>query len=80
MSCLFSHPATYPLPHEEHARGFLNRHQDKLLYGSDCSDREGAGPACSGAQQLAAIRRLAPDDAAVRKMLYLNASRLLKIS
>ena len=65
---------------EEHARGFLNRHQDKLIYGSDCNDREGAGEKCSGAQQLAAVRRLAPDDRAIRKMLYLNAARLLKIS
>jgi len=65
---------------EDHARGFLNRHQDRLIYGSDCSDSEGAGEKCSGSQQLAAIRRLAPDDRAIRKMLYLNASRLLKIS
>jgi predicted TIM-barrel fold metal-dependent hydrolase len=65
---------------EEHAREFLKRHQDKLIYGSDCSDRDGAGAACSGAQQLAAVRRLAPDDRAIRKMLYLNAARLLKIS
>ena len=65
---------------EDHARGFLDRHQDKLLYGSDCSDPDGTGQTCSGSQQLAAVRRLAPDAAAVRKMLYRNASRLLKIS
>ncbi len=38
---------------EDHARAFLARHQDKLLYGSDCSDRVGSGPKCSGSQQLA---------------------------
>ena len=65
---------------EDHARGFLDRHQDKLLYGSDCSDPDGTGQTCSGSQQLAAVRRLAPDAGAVRKMLYRNASRLLKIS
>jgi predicted TIM-barrel fold metal-dependent hydrolase len=65
---------------EEHARGFLKRHQDKLLYGSDCSDRDGQGPKCSGSQQIAAIRRLAPDTKAVRKILYGNAARLLKIA
>lgn len=65
---------------EEHARAFLDRHQDKLLYGSDCNDREGEGPKCSGSQQIAAVRRLAPNPAAVRKMLYGNAARLLKIS
>jgi predicted TIM-barrel fold metal-dependent hydrolase len=64
---------------EDHAREFLKRHQDKLIYGSDCSDHDGAGQACSGSQQLAAIRRLAPDDRAVRKMLSLNAARVMKI-
>jgi predicted TIM-barrel fold metal-dependent hydrolase len=65
---------------EEHAREFLKRHQDKLLYGSDCNDREGSGVKCSGTKQIAAVRRLAPDERAVRKMLYANAGRLLKIS
>jgi uncharacterized protein len=65
---------------EDHALDFLKRHQDRLLYGSDCNDRVGAGKACSGSQQLATVRRLAPDAQAVRKMLYGNAARLLKIS
>ena len=65
---------------EDHARDFLKRHQDKLLYGSDCNDRVGTGKACSGSQQLVTIRRLAPDAEAVRKMLYGNATRLLKLS
>jgi predicted TIM-barrel fold metal-dependent hydrolase len=65
---------------EDHARGFLNRHQDRLIYGSDCNDSDGTGEKCSGSQQLAAVRRLAPDDRALRKMFYLNASRVLKIS
>jgi len=64
---------------EEHARGFLKRHQDKLLYGSDCSDRDGQGDKCSGSQQIAAIRRLAPDAQAIRKIFYGNAARLLKM-
>jgi predicted TIM-barrel fold metal-dependent hydrolase len=64
---------------EDHARGFLDRHQGKLLYGSDCSDKDGQGEKCSGAQQIAAIRRLAPNQKIVRKILYENASRMLKI-
>ena len=64
---------------EEHARGFLERHQDKLLYGSDCDDRAGEGEKCSGSQCLAAIRRLAPDGTVRQKILYRNASQLLKI-
>jgi predicted TIM-barrel fold metal-dependent hydrolase len=64
---------------EAHARQFLRRHQNKLLYGSDCSDSEGGGQKCSGAQQIAALRRLAPNAAALRKMLYGNTARLLKL-
>ncbi len=65
---------------EDHARGFLDRHQDKLLYGSDCSDAIGEGEKCSGSQMLATIRRLAPGKAAERKMLFENAKRVLKLN
>jgi predicted TIM-barrel fold metal-dependent hydrolase len=65
---------------EDHARDFLKRHQDKLLFGSDCEDAAGTGPKCIGAQQIATVRKLAPDAAAVRKMLYGNAAKLLKIT
>ncbi|HEY1337867.1 MAG TPA: amidohydrolase family protein [Bryobacteraceae bacterium] len=64
---------------EEHARDFLKRHQDKLLFGSDCNDREANGPKCLGSKIIAAIRRFAPDKQAERKILYGNASRLMKI-
>ena len=64
---------------EEHTRGFLERHQNKLLFGSDCNDTIGRGPGCQGAQILAAIRRLAPSQKVVRKILYENASKLLKL-
>jgi predicted TIM-barrel fold metal-dependent hydrolase len=64
---------------EDHAREFLRRHQDKLLYGSDCNDVAGEGEKCSGSKQLAALRRLAPDKKILEKILYRNASRVLKI-
>jgi predicted TIM-barrel fold metal-dependent hydrolase len=64
---------------EDHARDFLKRHQNKLLFGSDCNDRQANGPNCLGAKIIAAVKRLAPDKTAERKMLYGNASRLLKI-
>jgi predicted TIM-barrel fold metal-dependent hydrolase len=64
---------------EANAREFLKRHQDKLIYGSDCNDSMGAGPKCSGSQQLAAVRRLAPDSAAVRKILHDNAKKVMKV-
>ncbi len=64
---------------EDHARQFLRRHQDKLIYGSDCEDPTGTGPKCSGSQQLALVRRLSPDAAATRRMLHGNAAKLLKL-
>jgi uncharacterized protein len=64
---------------EDHARGFLKRHQNRLLFGSDCSDRKANGPDCLGSKIIAAVRRLAPDKKAERKILCDNASRLLKI-
>jgi uncharacterized protein len=63
---------------EAHARDFLKRHQDKLLFGSDCSDRE-EGADCLGRNIIAAIRRLAPDEKVKRKILCDNAAKLLKI-
>lgn len=64
---------------EEHAIGFLERHQDRLLWASDCNDSVGAGDGCIGAQGLAAVRRLARSDSIARKILSGNATRLLKL-
>jgi predicted TIM-barrel fold metal-dependent hydrolase len=64
---------------DDHTRGFLDRHQDKLLFGSDCNDVFGRGPGCQGAQTIAAIRRLSPTKQIERKLLHGNASRLLKM-
>ena len=64
---------------EDFTRDFLTRHQDKLLFGSDCSDHEGAGPKCIGAQTIAVIRRLAASKAIERKLLYENARRVIRI-
>jgi predicted TIM-barrel fold metal-dependent hydrolase len=64
---------------EDHARGFLDRHQDKLLYGSDCADVAGFGPTCSGAQCISAITRLAPSREICEKIFHDNAKRLLKL-
>ena len=64
---------------EDHAREFIQRHQDKLIYGSDCSDLVGTGPACQGAQTIETVRRLAPSKKIERKLLYANARRVFKI-
>jgi len=64
---------------EDHARGFIERHQNKLLYGSDCNDVVGEGEKCSGSQMIAAVRRLSPSKAVERKLLFENAKTLLKL-
>jgi predicted TIM-barrel fold metal-dependent hydrolase len=64
---------------QEHARKFIERHQDKLLYGSDCSDHVGTGTKCSGSQQIAQIKRLAPSPAALKKIFWDNATRVCKL-
>ena len=64
---------------EGFARDFLTRHQDKLVYGSDCSDLDGSGPKCQGAQTIAAVRRLAGTKTIERKLLYGNAKRLFRL-
>lgn len=64
---------------EDFTRDFLVRHQDKLLFGSDCTDVDGSGPGCQGAQTIAAIRRLSANKAIERKLLYGNARRLLRL-
>ena len=65
---------------EEHTRAFFERHQDKLLFGSDCADVEGKGEKCTGAMIIAAIRRLAPSKAVERKLLYENAKRVFRLA
>ena len=65
---------------EEHAIGFLERHQDRLLWASDCNDTIGAGPDCIGANSLSAIHRLVTHDATLKKILNENAVRLLQLS
>jgi predicted TIM-barrel fold metal-dependent hydrolase len=67
---------------EEHTRAFFQRHQDKLMYGSDCADALGRGTAkeCTGAAILATVRRLAPDKAIERKLLFENARRVFRLA
>ena len=64
---------------EEFTRDFLKRHQNKLLYGSDCADAIGRGPGCQGGKTLETLRRLAPSKAVERKILYENSKKLFKL-
>ena len=64
---------------EEHARDFIQRHQDKLVYGSDCNDLVGMVPDCQGAKTIETVRRLAPSKQIERKLLYANAQRVFRL-
>ena len=64
---------------EDFTRDFLTRHQDKLIYGSDCSDHEGTGPKCQGSQTILTVRRLAGTKAIERKLLFENAKRVFHL-
>jgi len=64
---------------EDFTREFLKRHQGRLLYGSDCTDTDGAGPRCQGAQTIAALRRLSGTTAVERKLLHDNAKALFRL-
>lgn len=64
---------------EAFTRDFLQRHQDKLLYGSDCQDIDTRSEQCTGIRCLDTIRRLSPSHAVTRKILYDNARRVLKL-
>jgi predicted TIM-barrel fold metal-dependent hydrolase len=61
-----------------HAAAFLNRHAGKLCYASDCADREGSGPGCSGAQMRDVIRTHVTDPAARANIFSANAKRLIR--
>jgi predicted TIM-barrel fold metal-dependent hydrolase len=65
---------------EDHARSFLDRHQNKLLFGSDCNCRAAGTVKCIGTNQISAIKRLAPNQDIVRKILYKNAATLLNVT
>lgn len=65
---------------EDFTRDFLVRHQEKLLYGSDCNDHVGHGEKCQGAQTIAVVRRLSANKTIERKLLHDNAARVLRLS
>lgn len=64
---------------EDYTREFFRRHQDKLLFGSDCADPYGWGPGCRGAEAIETIRRLSPNKKIERKLLFENAKRLFRL-
>lgn len=64
----------------DHGREFLRRHQNKLIYGSDCSDWVGEGEKCSGAMQIAQMRTLAGNDRRIlEKLFHRNAEKVFRL-
>lgn len=68
----------------EFARGFVERHSRKLIWGSDCDCRDGKGSGipsgyCIAGRSLPALRKLAPDPAALRRIVYENGAALLHL-
>jgi predicted TIM-barrel fold metal-dependent hydrolase len=61
------------------SKGFLFRHQDKLMYGSDCFCATGSGPQCHAAAKLGFLKDLCATEEIRRKILFGNARRLLKL-
>lgn len=64
---------------EDHARSFLDRHRDRILFGSDCNDTAGRGPTCQGWMTIHTLKRVAPDRSAERKILHDNAKKLFRL-
>jgi predicted TIM-barrel fold metal-dependent hydrolase len=63
----------------EFAAKFLERHQDKLMFGSDCPCPDGRGTVrCIARETLTAVKTLAPPDV-FRKIAWDNAHRVIKI-
>ncbi|MGO8697175.1 MAG: amidohydrolase family protein [Limisphaerales bacterium] len=63
----------------EFTRHFLRRHQDKLVFGSDCSDKIGRGEGCTGWKTIQTVRELASSKRIERKLFYENARRLYRL-
>jgi predicted TIM-barrel fold metal-dependent hydrolase len=68
----------------EFARGFVERHTRKLIWGSDCRCLNGRGEgnkdgSCIAGKCLAALQDLVPDPDTFRRITYENGAALLKL-
>lgn len=67
---------------EEHGKEFMQKFQDKLMFGSDCWDDHGTIDSkgeCTGAPMIAMIKKISGSKEAERKILYENAKKLFKL-
>jgi predicted TIM-barrel fold metal-dependent hydrolase len=61
------------------ARAFVNRHQDKVLFGSDCICPTGVGATCITVRKFEALAALNLDAKVQAKIYRDNARRVLKL-
>lgn len=65
---------------QDHAKHFLEKYQNKLIYGSDCEDSSGlASLGCIGALDIVEVQKLVPTKEIERKLLYENAKGLFHL-
>lgn len=64
---------------EDNARQFLQRHQDKLIYGSDCNDRKAGSAKCTGLKQIETIKRLSATPAIAGKIFNKNSRKVMNV-
>lgn len=63
----------------EFAVDFVTRHQDKLMFGSDCPCKTGAVATCWSVIKLVALNRLQLSDEVQQKIYLTNAQKLLNL-
>lgn len=61
------------------AKDFVTRHQDKILFGSDCPCTNGGMPTCWAGIKLVALNFLQLSDEVKRKIYLTNAQKLFKL-
>ncbi len=62
----------------EFGKAFIERHQDKLLFGSDCSCKTGRGPTCFSVEKFGMWRDMGITDSIMRKILFANAQTMFR--
>jgi predicted TIM-barrel fold metal-dependent hydrolase len=62
------------------AKDFVNRHQDKLMFGSDCPCTTGNSATCWSVIKLVALNQLQLSDEVKKKIYLTNAQKLLKLN
>jgi len=63
----------------DHAKEFIARHQDKLMYGSDCTCSTGGMPTCWAAIKIVALNFLQLSPEVEQKIYITNAAKMFNL-